>query len=189
MQIPGSSGTSNPSKIQFPKVHQKITRGGFQGGCGHQVCAYSSTQNFQKIVNYFNVIIDTNVIVSAILSKEKESATVQILELLFDNKINIFYSKEVLDEYIDVLNREKFHFDKELINSILNAIVDNGNNIDPKKIEMDLIDNKDKPFYELVMDEQIDSGKLITGNIKHFPIKTNIITPRQFIEMYEKANN
>lgn len=57
MQIPGSSGTSNPSKIQFPKVHQKITRGGFQGGCGHQVCAYSSTQNFQKIVNYFNVII------------------------------------------------------------------------------------------------------------------------------------
>ena len=45
--------------------------------------------------NYFNVIIDTNVIVSAILSKEKDSATVQILELLFDNKINVFYSKIV----------------------------------------------------------------------------------------------
>ena len=47
-----------------------------------------------------------------------------------------------------------------------------------------MIDVKDKPFYEIVMDEQIDAAKLITGNIKHFPIQTNIMTPAQFMEIY-----
>ena len=50
-----------------------------------------------------------------------------------------------------------------------------------------MIDMKDKPFYELVMDEQVNDAKLVTGNIKHFPIHTNIITPSQFMEMYNKT--
>ena len=135
--------------------------------------------------NLYNVIIDTNVIVSAILSKDKTSPTIRVLELLFKNKVNLFYSEEILDEYIDVLTREKFKFEKELIDYVIQAIVMKGNKINSDKIDMDLIDIKDKPFYELVMDKRINDGKLITGNLKHFPIQINIITPRQFIDMYD----
>lgn len=138
-----------------------------------------------EIDNLYNVIIDTNVIVSAILSKDKKSPTVKVLELLFNNKINLFYSQEVLEEYIDVLNREKFGFEKELINYVIQAIEKYGKKISPDRIEIDLINIKDKPFYELVMDKRIDDGKLVTGNFKHFPSQINIMTPRQFIEMYE----
>lgn len=135
--------------------------------------------------NLYNVIIDTNVIVSAILSKDTTSPTVKVLELLFNNRVNLFYSQEVLKEYIDVLSREKFKFEKELIDHVIQAIVEKGNLINPDRIEIDLIDIKDKPFYELVMDEKINAGKLITGNLKHFPSQINIVTPRQFIDMYE----
>ena len=135
--------------------------------------------------NLYNVIIDTNVIVSAILSKDTTSPTVKVLELLFNNRVNLFYSQEVLKEYIDVLSREKFKFEKELIDYVIQAIVEKGNLINPDRIEIDLIDIKDKPFYELVMDEKINAGKLITGNLKHFPSQINIVTPRQFIDMYE----
>lgn len=136
--------------------------------------------------NLYNVIIDTNVIVSAILSKDTTSPTVKVLELLFNNRLNLFYSKEILKEYIDVLSREKFKFEKELIDYVIQAIVEKGNLINPDRIEIDLIDIKDKPFYELVMDKKINTGKLITGNLKHFPSQINIVTPRQFIDMYER---
>ena len=37
--------------------------------------------------------------------------------------------------------------------------------------------------YKLI-DKNIDNGKLITGNIKHFPIKPFIMTPTEFINKY-----
>ena len=135
--------------------------------------------------NLYNVIIDTNVIVSAIISKNDDSPTVKILDLLFNDKINVYFSDEIINEYIDVLNREKFKFDNNLVKTIIDTIISNGKNISPKSIDVILKDMKDKPFYELVMDETINDSKLITGNIKHFPIQTNIMTPREFIDMYE----
>lgn len=137
----------------------------------------------------FNVIIDTNVIVSAIMSIDDESPTVKILNLLFDNKINIFYSDEILNEYKDVLHREKFNFDVSLIDKVINAITVNGTLLSGKSLDVVLNDIKDKPFYELVMNENIENGKLITGNIKHFPVQPNIITPRDFMTMYENSTN
>ena len=96
------------------------------------------------------------------MSKDTTSPTVKVLELLFNNRVNLFYSQEVLKEYIDVLSREKFKFEKELIDYVIQAIVVKGNVINPDRIEIDLIDIKDKPFYELVMDEKINYWKLIT---------------------------
>ena len=98
----------------------------------------------------------------------------------------MYYSKEILDEYIDVLNRPKFRINSEMINDVIRYIVENGIEITPENKDILMIDMKDKPFYELVMDEQIDNAKLVTGNIKHFPIQTNIMTPSQFMEMYNK---
>lgn len=47
-------------------------------------------------------------------------------------------------------------------------------------------DVKDQPFFELVMSKKINDSKLITGNIKHFPIKPFIITPKEFIDKFYK---
>lgn len=132
----------------------------------------------------YNVIIDTNVIVSALLTKNTDSATFKVMKLFFDNEIVLYYSKQIMNEYLEVLSREKFKFNSDLIESIKAAIEKFGIEITPKNRDTLMIDVKDKPFYEIVMDEQIDAAKLITGNIKHFPIQTNIMTPAQFMEIY-----
>ena len=134
----------------------------------------------------YNVIIDTNVIVSALLTNNTDSSTFKVLKLFFDNEIVLYYSDQIMNEYFEVLSREKFNFDESLIESIRKAIEEFGIEITPENKDVLMVDIKDKPFYELVMDEQIDDAKLVTGNIKHFPIQTNIITPSQFMEMYYK---
>ena len=136
--------------------------------------------------NKYNVIIDTNVIVSALLTNNTDSSTLKVLKLFFDGKIVLYYSEQIMNEYFEVLSRKKFNFDENLINSIREAIENFGIEITPENKDILMIDMKDKPFYELVMDEQIDNAKLVTGNIKHFPIQTNIMTPSQFMEMYNK---
>lgn len=134
--------------------------------------------------NKLNVIIDTNVIVSALLSRHEDSATVKVLNLFYENKINLFYSAEIFGEYNDVLNRDAFKFDKKIIENILNLVSLRGIKIDPEKLETKAIDKKDQPFYELVMDKNVDDGKLITGNIKHFPKEKYIMTPTDFIKEF-----
>jgi putative PIN family toxin of toxin-antitoxin system len=134
----------------------------------------------------YNVIIDTNVIVSALLTNNTDSSTFKVLKLFFDNEIVLYYSAQIMNEYFEVLSRKKFNFDENLIESIREAIEKFGIEITPENKDILMIDIKDKPFYELVMDEQIDDAKLVTGNIKHFPIQTNIMTPSQFMEMYNK---
>ena len=42
----------------------------------------------------------------------------------------------------------------------------------------------DLPFYEIVMDKSIKESKLITGNIKHFPVKPFIMTPTEYIKTF-----
>ena len=139
--------------------------------------------------NSFNVIIDSNVLISSLISKHSDSATAQLMNLFYNDKINLYYSEEILIEYVNVLNRPKFKFNIEMINTVITYIIENGIKITPENKDIIMIDIKDKPFYELVMDEQVDNAKLITGNIKHFPIQTNIITPSQFMEMYNKNLN
>ena len=132
--------------------------------------------------NIQNVVIDTNVIVSAFLSSHDDVATVLVLNKLYKNEIRLYYSKEVLVEYKDVLNRERFKFDKREINRFINYVLEKGIVIEPEKINEELIDKKDLPFYEIVMDKSIKESKLITGNIKHFPVKPFIMTPTEYIK-------
>lgn len=134
--------------------------------------------------NKLNVIIDTNVIVSALLSKHEDSATTKVLNLFYENKINIYYSNEIFNEYDDVLRREVFKFESDIINNVLKLVKLRGTKIEPKKLEHIIQDEKDQPFYELVMDVNVPNGKLITGNIKHFPNKVFIVTPKEFIEKF-----
>jgi predicted nucleic acid-binding protein len=74
----------------------------------------------------------------------------------------LVYDNNILAEYTDVLNREKFNIDKELINSIIDFITSEGEYIiaEPQKIKFD--DEDDKIFYEIYKSGEADY--LITGN-------------------------
>ncbi len=55
-------------------------------------------------------VIDTNVLVSALLAKREDSATVEIVRRLFDGTVVPVFSRETMREYHEVLRRPKFKF-------------------------------------------------------------------------------
>ena len=114
-------------------------------------------------------VIDTNVLVSALLSKNESAATVQVMVQLFSGRITPVYSNEIISEYREVLSRKKFKFPSEQINYLLSAIEEFGILVDPTPTDIILPDMKDLPFYEVVMEKRADDAYLVTGNQKHFP--------------------
>ena len=133
-------------------------------------------------------VIDTNVLVSALLSKDEKSATVQVLERVLNKEIIPVYSKEIMREYQEVLLRKKFGFSEKAIHCIISYIRQNGKTAVPTTVDEKLIDIKDLPFYEVVMDTRTKNSYLVTGNIKHFPKRDYIVSPRQLIDILENKS-
>ena len=71
-------------------------------------------------------VIDTNVIVSAILTKNLEHPTVQIMKAVLDKRLIPLYDNDIMSEYTDVLHRQKFGFADNVINVYLDAFKKGG---------------------------------------------------------------
>lgn len=130
----------------------------------------------------YYAVIDTNVLVSAML--KWNSVPGNIMELVFSGSIIPVLNERIVTEYRDVLLRPKFHLTEGIVNDVLEVINENGVYIDAEKIDIELPDPKDRVFYEVVMEKRKDEDAfLVTGNIKHFPIKPFIVTPRQMLDI------
>ena len=131
----------------------------------------------------YYAVIDTNVFVSALLSKRKDAATVKVVEAMFDGEIVPLYHEEIIAEYDEVLHREKFHFDEELIQMVLLAVRQYGVEVFPQPTGEILVDMDDLVFYEVAMEKREDDAYLVTGNQKHYPIRDFIVTPAEMMEI------
>ena len=137
----------------------------------------------------YYAVVDTNVLVSALLAtlKDKESSPLKILHHILDGTIIPIFNDEIIDEYREVLHRPKFQFPENAIEQVLNAISILGVHSDRIKSEDTCNDPKDVVFYEVTL--SVDEAYLITGNIKHFPIKPFVVTPAQMIEILLSGDN
>ncbi len=135
----------------------------------------------------YYAVIDTNVVLSALLSKKGDSATVKVLDAVFDGKIIPLYHKDILAEYDGVLHREKFHLREELIQKVLEAIRQYGIEVFPQPTGAVLIDMDDLVFYEVAMEKREDDAYLVTGNQKHYPFRDFIVTPAEMMEIIRAA--
>ncbi|MDD6069845.1 MAG: putative toxin-antitoxin system toxin component, PIN family [Clostridiales bacterium] len=132
----------------------------------------------------YYAVIDTNVLVSAML--RWDSVPGCVLEHTFVGDIIPLLNEQVLKEYIEVLGRPKFHFDKERINIIVDGLVRRGVFVDAEELDVELPDPKDAVFYEIVMEKRKkEEAFLVTGNIKHFPAEPYIVTPREMLTILE----
>lgn len=137
----------------------------------------------------YYAVIDTNVIVSALLSKNEDSATVKTIFKIFDKSIIPVFSKEIIAEYSEVLSRGKFKnkLSTKNVHKIIKMILDNGIELSGIQTEEKPTDPKDVIFYEVTMDSrQTQDSFLVTGNIKDFPIKPFIVTPKEMMEIMEE---
>lgn len=135
----------------------------------------------------YYAVIDTNVLVSALITKNDDAATVQVIKGIFKGKVIPLFSSDIFKEYNEVLRRPKFGLDETLLKTMLTAIENAGVLISPSPSDEKLPDIKDLPFYEVVLECHDKSAFLVTGNTKHFPVKPFIVTPAQFLEIINKA--
>ena len=126
-----------------------------------------------------NVVVDTNIVISAAISSLGNPA--KIMDLVFDEKIQAYYSPPILAEYKKVLARKRLNIAPEVQSDIIEAIKQAGVSIEPSASNIPMLDESDRVFY----DTALESGAiLITGNIKHYPTESFVMTPASFIEMY-----
>lgn len=130
------------------------------------------------------VVIDTNVIVSALLNSYGHPA--EIIRLLLSGKIDLYYDQRILSEYEEVLNRPKFQFNPENIKTFLNEIKLIGTIVLTIPLKKSLPDIDDNMFLEVALSANVKY--IITGNIKHFPKSlcenVMVVAPANFINEY-----
>ncbi len=134
----------------------------------------------------YYAVIDTNVFISALLSKRADVATVQVLDAVFDGKIVPLYHTDILTEYDEVLHRSKFHFKEETIQLVINAVRQYGVEVFPQPTGEILVDMDDLIFYEVAMEKRDEEAYLVTGNQKHYPVRNFIVTPAEMMEIIHK---
>ena len=124
------------------------------------------------------VVIDTNVLVSALLSPYGNPA--KIFDLAMNGSLIICYDSRIISEYREVLKRPRFGFEEKAANRIIDFIIRSGLSIVPEPVINNFEDEDDKKFYEVAKSA---NAYLVTGNAKHFPNEPLIVTPAKFLKI------
>jgi putative PIN family toxin of toxin-antitoxin system len=132
------------------------------------------------------VVLDTNILVSALIAPFGNAA--RILDLVLRGDIRFLYDDRILSEYREVLLRPKFGFKALDVDILIDYLEAEGIRITPSVINEPLVDKDDIPFLEVAISGKADA--LITGNKRHFKTKTakrlKIINPEEFLELWSK---
>ena len=128
------------------------------------------------------VVIDTNVIVSSIITPLGNSA--MIMKMFFSGAVQGVFSPPIIDEYIKVLSYKRLGIAEETKNDIIDVILELGSIIEPSVSSFLIPDESDRIFYDTAKES---GGTLITGNSKHYPDEPFIMTPSDFVALYANS--
>lgn len=134
------------------------------------------------------IVLDTNVLVSGLLQPFGPSG--QIVRLVASGDLVLYYDPRILAEYQEVLLREKFGFDPERVEALLEEIRAGGIPVAARPLPVRLPDVDDEAFLEVALAGGAQC--LVTGNEKHYPAKArsgvDVLSPRSFIELYRSQS-
>ncbi len=129
-------------------------------------------------------VFDTNILVSAMISKRSDTAVVMALDTLLAGEVTPLYNDEIISEYREVLHREKFHLPESLVDRVIGHIEKTG--VQSNRVHSDEVfpDADDVVFYEVALSQE--ESFLVTGNTKHFPQTPIVVTPLEFLKKIGK---
>jgi putative PIN family toxin of toxin-antitoxin system len=132
------------------------------------------------------IVIDTNILVSALLQPEGPPAAVFMLAL--SPLVKLCISGPVYEEYEEVICRPRFKRSPEVIEKTLADIRQSGDWVRPGvKLEV-CADPDDNIFLECAV--AAEAHYLVTGNRKDFPGhwgQTRVVTAREFLDVIADA--
>ena len=129
------------------------------------------------------IVLDTNVLVSALLSPSGPPASV--LSLALNRSVILLLDNRILFEYEDVLRRDRFGFPAYTVEALLDFFKTSALFMNPAPTSLKFTDDDDKPFYEVAVSGEAEF--LVTGNKRHFPKKPIVVTPGQFLDFYTRS--
>lgn len=128
-------------------------------------------------------VVDTNVLVSGLLSPYGPPG--EIVRMVSSGALLLCFDARIISEYSQVLNRPKFPFRKEEVESLLEQIQARGSVVASEPLTRRLSDPHDEAFLEAAVAGKV--GMLVTGNLRHFPSSfqhVKIVSPSVFLENY-----
>ena len=123
------------------------------------------------------VVIDTNILVSALWSKS--GAPARAVGLVLSGHLTPCYDHRIMLEYRQVLQRPKFRFRPAEVNALLDWFRQIGRSVVPAPVDIPFVDEADRKFYEVA---KYCGAILITGNLKHFPKDDAVMSVSDFLE-------
>ena len=128
------------------------------------------------------VVVDTRVLVSGLL--EPHGRPGRVADLLVRRTIRAAFDDRILGEYREVVRREKFGFDLDVVCEILDFIEHEGVRVLADSLRCELPDPADLSFLEVAAEAR--AVALITGNLKHFPLSSRhgvrVVSSAEFLE-------
>jgi putative PIN family toxin of toxin-antitoxin system len=128
------------------------------------------------------VVLDTNVVVSALL--KPQSLEDQVLRLALAGRLLLCVSPQVLAEYGRVLSNPKFKFQPEEVATALRQLEKAGSMGRPARILKISDHEPDNRFYECA--DAAQAAFLVTGNLRHFKKDyqaTKMVTARKLLDL------
>ena len=128
------------------------------------------------------IVLDTNILISALLSPQGLPAQV-FLMILLEEDTQLCVSGDIYAEYEEVIHRPRFNRSDSEIEATLRTVREKGFWVKPTEKVHACSDPDDDIFLECA---QIAAAHyLVTGNVKDFPdawANTQIVTARQFLD-------
>ena len=125
-------------------------------------------------------VIDTNVVVSGLLSPQGPSA--RVLDAILDGRLKLVYDARILAEYRDVLRRPRLKLAPAKIQAFLKGVLGQ-TMVVPQPVTVDAPDVDDIVFVEAAL-ATIDKT-IVTGNLAHYPAEilqgVRVLTPAQAV--------
>jgi putative PIN family toxin of toxin-antitoxin system len=128
------------------------------------------------------VVLDTNIVVSALLQPLGPPA--QVFLLAVSGSIQLCVSGNVYAEYEDVIRRPRLRRDESVITAMLHSVREKGLWVRPTEAVRACADPDDDIFLECA--QAARAAYIVTGNIRDFPASwrdTRIVTARRFLEI------
>jgi putative PIN family toxin of toxin-antitoxin system len=125
-----------------------------------------------------HVVLDTNVIVSALLTKGGKPD--KILRMFTSGELTLFYGVKIFSEYERVLYEPHLNFPKSRVELVLGNVLRLGKKVWVRPGKIYMPDETDRVFYDVAKHV---GAYLITGNKKHYPDEPFIVTSAAFLEL------
>ena len=132
------------------------------------------------------IVIDTNVLVSGLLSPY--SASAEVVRLAVGGAVTPLYDARILEEYREVLLEREFGIDRDYVPQLLEVLESNGESV----IALPLRQRLPGPDDEMFLEAAVSGGAecVVTFNLKHFPApptSIRVLEPKAFLAAWRRS--